>query len=72
MHQDFCRLWKRNAAKKVDDPPDLDCCVVWLLCYVASSSGLALWFKCNFIHWENILTKGKSCLGVMTLCPHGK
>ncbi len=34
--------------------------------YCTSSHGLVLWFKCNFILWENILTKGNSCLGVMT------
>lgn len=68
----FLRLWTRNVAKKVDNPPDLNCCVVWLRPLLRYSYGLAFWFKCNFILWENILTKGNSCLGVMTLCPHGK
>lgn len=40
--------------------------------YCASSSGLAFCFRCNLILWENLLTKGNSCLGVATLCPHGK
>lgn len=47
---------------------------VWsgFLQYCDRCYGLAFWFKCNFILWENILTKGNPCLGVMTLCPHGK
>lgn len=47
-----------------------------LLCGLAASSessyGLAFWFECNFILWENTLAKGKSCLGVVTLRPHVK
>lgn len=60
-------LLKRNVAEQVSRERNLSCCVV---CPSARCPGSALWFKCNFILWENTLTKGNSCLGVMDLCIH--
>lgn len=58
---------KRSATLLTSD-------AVWSssLRYHTSGFGLALWFKCNFILWENILTKRKLMFGVRTHCPHGK
>lgn len=69
---DFFCLRGRNAVKRSTSL--LTWTVVWSgsLRFAASSYGLAYWFKCNFILWENTLTKGNSCLGVMTFCPRVK
>lgn len=69
---DFFCLRERNAVKRSTSL--LTWIVVWSgsLRFAASSYGLAYWFKCNFILWENTVTKGNSCLGVMTFCPHVK
>lgn len=54
---DFFCLRERNAVKRSTSL--LTWTVVWsgLLRFAASSYGLAYWFKCNFILWENTVSK---------------